>query len=382
MGVPVVGERHHGKINTTQGAAGIFGTISKRISGMCGSRRSSVNHQQSIQAKEPAENNRQYSLGALLSRGDASQRDIHARCVSGVWEKLDPPTMGKPAFGGHQDHRGRTLATSSRSCRRDQSQDQVRYVGCVLACRSLGVLWPQSNFIGNTSWNGWAKRAKHGRARQCEASEISARPFTGRGHTRSGTTGVSRSDSRVSGRCLRNSARGTRGTALAGLRFQQYELQCAAFLLLASGWAPEEHKDGSIGKVIADASESEAGLAGVESAKSLQPAGRFRLSFRKTEGKETSRLGFGVEEKDPAGLQEDRHHRRRLAHLSAHCGNHAGRDGRTPIDDPRLLASQRSARDQQYLHSTTKSKRLAQGKLVDAILPGGVLSGSKSTLIH
>src|SRR5271169_5067688 len=35
-----------------------------------------------------------------------------------------------------------------------------------------------------------------------------------------------------------------------------------------------------------------------------------------------------------------------------------------------------------YLQATTRSKRLAQGKLVDAILPGGVLSGSKSNLIH
>jgi hypothetical protein len=35
-----------------------------------------------------------------------------------------------------------------------------------------------------------------------------------------------------------------------------------------------------------------------------------------------------------------------------------------------------------YLQATTKSKRLAQAKLVDAILPGGVLSGSKSNLIH
>jgi Phage integrase family len=33
-----------------------------------------------------------------------------------------------------------------------------------------------------------------------------------------------------------------------------------------------------------------------------------------------------------------------------------------------------------YLQATTKSKRLAQGKLVDAILSVGVLSGSKSTL--
>jgi hypothetical protein len=35
-----------------------------------------------------------------------------------------------------------------------------------------------------------------------------------------------------------------------------------------------------------------------------------------------------------------------------------------------------------YLQATTKSKRLAQGKLVDAILPGGVLSASKSNLIQ
>jgi integrase len=57
-------------------------------------------------------------------------------------------------------------------------------------------------------------------------------------------------------------------------------------------------------------------------------------------------------------------------------------DGRTPTDDPRLLASQRSVLTNKYLQATTKSKRLAQGKLVDAILPGNVLSGSKSNLIQ
>jgi integrase len=35
-----------------------------------------------------------------------------------------------------------------------------------------------------------------------------------------------------------------------------------------------------------------------------------------------------------------------------------------------------------YLQATPESKRVAQGKLVDAILPGGLLSASKSTLIQ
>ena len=35
-----------------------------------------------------------------------------------------------------------------------------------------------------------------------------------------------------------------------------------------------------------------------------------------------------------------------------------------------------------YLQATPESKRSAQGKLVEAILPGGLLSASKSTLIQ
>src|SRR5690349_7314814 len=99
MGVPVVGKRHHGKTNTSQGAVGRLGTISKRIGGMRGSGRSSVNHKQSIQTQKPAENHREYSLGALLSRGAASQRDIHTRCLSRVWQKLDSPAMGRFSLG-------------------------------------------------------------------------------------------------------------------------------------------------------------------------------------------------------------------------------------------------------------------------------------------
>src|SRR5947207_1360012 len=158
-------------------------------------------------------------------------------------------------------------------------QQIISAIGGVLARSSLGVLWPQSDFIGNTSRIWGEARAKHRRTRQCEASEVSLGLVARRGHTRSGATGISRSASRVCGRCLGNTSRGTRSTALAGLRLQQYELQCATFLLLASGWTPEEHKNGSVREALADASKPEAGIARVEVTKSLQPAGRFRLLF-------------------------------------------------------------------------------------------------------
>ena len=362
MGVPLVGKRHHRKTNTSQGAVGMFGTISKRISGMCGSRRSSVNDQQSIQAEEPAENNREYSLGALLSRRVAPERDIHARCISGVCRELGSAAMGKAPFGGNQDHRGGALATSSTNCGRDQSQDKVRYVGGVLARCSMGILWPQSNFIGNTSWSRGKERSKYWGASQCETSEVSLSVVSRTSQTRSGATGISRPASRVFGRRLGNPSRGTWGTALAGLRVRKHEFQCATFLLLASGWAPEEHKNGSVGKAIADASESEAGLAGVEVTKSLQPTGRFRLRFGETEGQQTTRLGFGVEEKDSTGVQEDRHHGSGLAHISAHGGNHAGRDGRTPTNDPGLLAPCEFARNQQVSSGNNNEQAFGTGK--------------------
>src|SRR5258708_34941800 len=98
MGVPLVGKRHHRKTNTSQGRVWLFGTISKRMFGMCGSRRSSVNDQQSIQAEEPAENNREYSLGALPSRRVAPERDIHARSISGLCRELGSAPDGESYF--------------------------------------------------------------------------------------------------------------------------------------------------------------------------------------------------------------------------------------------------------------------------------------------
>jgi hypothetical protein len=56
------------------------------------------------------------------------------------------------------------------------------------------------------------------------------------------------------------------------------------------------------------------------------------------------------------------HHGRGLAHFSALVGYHAGRDGRTPTHDPRLLASQQSERHQQVPSGNDKEQAFSTGK--------------------
>ena len=68
--------------------------------------------------------------------------------------------------------------------------------------------------------------------------------------------------------------------------------------------------------------------------------------------------------------------------FSAHGRVHAGGHGRTLTHDPGLLASQQSARNQQVSSGNDEEQALGAGKLVDAILPGGGLSASKSNLIQ
>jgi integrase len=169
---------------------------------------------------------------------------------------------------------------------------------------------------------------------------------------------------------------------LGGLRFQQYELQRATFLLLASGWAPEKHKNGSVCKVIADASESEAGLAGVEVTSLYNQPDDFVFPSERLKGSKPLDLASVLKKKiQPAfkkiGITGVGWHtfRHTVGTMLAEMGEH-----QLMIRD--YLRHSDLHVTNKYLQATTKSKRLAQGKLVDAILPGGVLSGSKSTLIH
>lgn len=57
------------------------------------------------------------------------------------------------------------------------------------------------------------------------------------------------------------------------------------------------------------------------------------------------------EKEGSTGVCEGWHHRRGLAHVSAHRWDDAGRDGRTSTHDPRLLASQQSPWDEQVSSS-------------------------------
>jgi hypothetical protein len=132
-------------------------------------------------------------------------------------------------------------------------------------------------------------------------------------------------------------------------------------------------------KLLPDAPKPETLLAGVEVAKPLQQAGRFRVPFRKTARQQAVRSSFSPEEEDSACIPTDRNHGCGLAHFSALGWNYVGGDGRTSAHPGYLLHSNLHVTNK-YLQATSKTKRLAQDKLVDAILPTGILP--KTNLIQ
>jgi hypothetical protein len=320
----MVGRRHQRQTGASQSASRGCQEIPDRISRECCSRRSSANDQQSLRPQESAAHNHQYALGALLSRGTTSQSSIHTGRVHHVRKELDCPAMGQSPTRASQNSRGRALASSDRSGRWNESQDQVCYVGFVFPRSSMGVLWPQSDLFRHTGGNWGQARPEHRRANQRQASEIPFSFVTRTTHVRAGGTRVSGSASRFSGRGLGNSPRRTRGAPLAGVRLRKHELQRSALVLLAPRWKPEEHKDGSVCKAVADASKPQTILAGVEVTKSLQPAGRLRFSIRKTARQQAPGSSFSVKEEDSACIQTNRNHGCWLAHFSALGWNHAG----------------------------------------------------------
>ena len=359
----MVGRRHQREAGASQSPGWGCQEIPDRICGTLSSRRSSANHQQSLRTQEPAANHNQHALGALLSRGAASQSIIHTGCVHNLRKELDCPTLGQSTTRTSQNCRGRALATGDRSCGWNQSQNQVRDVGFVFARRSVGVLWPQSHLFRDTGRKWGQARPEHRRTDQRQTSEIPVGFVTGAGQARFGRIGVSGSVARVSRRGLGYTSRRTRGATLAVVRFRQHEHQRPTFVLLASRWKPEEHKNGSVCKTAADASKPEAFLAGVEIAKPLQQTGRFRIPFRKTARQQAVRSSFSVEEEDSACIQTDRNHGCGLAHVSTFGRNHAGGDGRTSTHDPRLLAAQQPSCHEQVPAGDVEDQTLGTGQI-------------------
>ena len=210
---------------------------------------------------------------------------------------------------------------------------------------------------------GGKARSQHRRTDQRQTSEIPLGFVTGAGQAGIGRVRVSGSVARVSRRGLGYTSRRTRGVTLAVVRFRQHEHQRPTFVLLASRWKPEEHKNGSVCKTVADASKPKIFLAGVEIAKPLQQTGRFCIPFRKTARHQAVRFSFSIKEEDSACIQTDRNHGCGLAHVSALGRKHAGGDGRTSAHNPRLLAAQQPPRHEQVPAGDIEDQTFGTGQI-------------------
>jgi len=317
MGIPLVGERHQRKASTSQTTDRKFGAVPNRIRSASGSGCSSADHQQSFQPQESSSDNREHFVGALLSRRVAAQGDVHARRIQFLCKELDTPAVGNCAAGRNKDRRGGALATSSGSGGWDQGQDQMRVVGSVFTRRSLGILWSQSDFVGDSGRKWRKERSKHWRARKCETSRSAPGFVIRASETWSDEIRISRPVARVSGWSVGHTSRRTRCPALVGLQLRRHELQRSTLVLLAQRRTSESDKNGSVGQGVADASGAERCVAGMEVADRIQRTWGFRFPVPSLQREEAAGPCRGSQKEDPTGVCERRHHRRGLAYLSA-----------------------------------------------------------------
>jgi hypothetical protein len=319
MGIPLVGKGHQRKACTPQAADRKFGAVSNRIGGTSGSGCSSADHQQSFQPQESSSDNREHFMGTLLPRRVAAKGDVHARRIQRLCKELDTPAVGNCAAGRNKDRRGGTLATSSGSGGWDQGQTQMRDVGFVFTRCPLGILWSQSNLVGDSGRKWRKERSKHWRARQCETSRSTPVLVTRTSQTWPDEIRISRPVARVSGWSVGHTSRRTRCPALVGLQLQRHELQRSTLVLLAQRRTSESDKNGSVGQSVADASGAERCVAGMEVADRIQRTWGFRFPGPSPQREEAAGPCRGSQKEDPTGVCHRRHPRRGLAYLSALC---------------------------------------------------------------
>jgi integrase len=176
--------------------------------------------------------------------------------------------------------------------------------------------------------------------------------------------------------------RGELGAPLARLRFSRADTQRKTLVLLAPWRAFESHQDRGVGKTAANARRLERCVARVEIAEPLHTARGFRLRVFSLQRTEAARSCRCSETEDSAGFRQTRHYgvgwhtfRHTVGTMLAEMGEH-----QLTIRD--YLRHSNLHVTNKYLQATPNSKRLAQDKLVDAILPAGVLRGKRSTLIQ
>src|SRR5260370_35666777 len=105
---------------------------------------------------------------------------------------------------------------------------------------------------------------------QCETSRSAPGFVTRTSQTWSDEIRISRPVARVSGWSVGHASRRTLCPALFGLQLRQHELQRSTFVLLAQRRTSESDKNGSVGQSVADASDAERCVAGMEVADRIQ----------------------------------------------------------------------------------------------------------------
>src|SRR5436305_7914386 len=363
MGLPLVGNGHQRKTGSPQRADRHVGAVPQRVEGSGGYRGSSFNHQQSIQTQGPAQDKHQYALGALFQGRAAAQGIFHAGWIYPVHEELDSPALGRSAARRGQNRGSGAVVAGYGFSGRNQGQNQMRDVRLVFTCSPLGILRPQSNFVGDASRRRGQARAEHGRARKRKKATCATGVAGGASQIRSCEPGVPRPALGVPDRGIGNASRRGGSAALDGLRLRECSLLRSTLLLLAPGWPSQGDQDGGVCKALADASGAEECPCRVEGAKPLQHGFRFCVSVHSPEGTKTTGSKCRVEAEDQTCVCEVRSRRRGLAYVPSYRWDVAGRHGRTSAYDSRLPASQQSQRDQQVFASDLEDQASRPGEV-------------------
>jgi integrase len=164
------------------------------------------------------------------------------------------------------------------------------------------------------------------------------------------------------------------------VRFRQHEHQRPTFVLLASRWKPEEHKNGGVRKAAAHASKPEASLQEWRSQSLNNKPEDFVFLSERLQGSEPSDLASVLKKKIQPAFR-----RIGITGVGWHTFRHSVGTMLAEMSEHQLtirdyLRHSNLHVTNKYLQATSKTKRLGQDKLVDAILPTGILP--KTNLIQ